>query len=582
VFLSVSSPASSIEIATGPTIFDGDRAYRAAEMMWEQMSAASTDAEDQSNIVDWIVTQLADPDLATTDSFTAPLGSEEVTLENMVVVLEGASPEAILIAAPRNTPTVVKVEPLTYTSGTAVLVELVRVFSTRPHQKTLIFLSTQDYGNGGLGIGHFLDTSEYADNVSTILSLHGLGKVTSEARRARSLSAGVTAPQNTTPGWYVQLVGRVLEDAGLNLEVPGLLSQAAEHALSLSEGDQVAGLTRDIASLRLYDDGPGNPSAEGLAIQGSAMERLVLSLDTGTEAPPDPGTALLLKSGRYLTNRSITLLAVLCLLPTIAALFIWLFSSPVNTRAALRHLRNLLSFVAPVAFVFLLMYLLSVTGLIPRYLFQVPTVDGPSTQPRVAPTLILVLLGAVAFVASRRFLGYFRPRESRPVTEMAKLCVGFLSLLVGLILMLSRSAFLMLPCLATAWAWPLATCFAEPVYSGAVWRHRLTSNAPVLLVGLLVPLFLYGYVAFNRDVGWWKAWWFFIVQTASGAYGVRGPMAVVFITAAWAVLLGVKRMRVVPIESLEVTDELSMLELPVPRSRRKPREDSRPPLSPWG
>jgi len=43
----------------------------------------------------------------------------------------------------------------------------------------------------------------------------------------------------------------------------------------------------------------------------------------------------------------------------------------------------------------------------------------------------------------------------------------------------------------------------------------------------------------------------------------------------------VKRMRVVPIETLEVMDELSLLEPAVPRARRKPRPASTPPLSPW-
>jgi hypothetical protein len=164
---------------------------------------------------------------------------------------------------------------------------------------------------------------------------------------------------------------------------------------------------------------------------------------------------------------------------------------------------------------------------------------------------------------------------------MTRLCAGFLSLLFGLALMLSRSPFLLLPCITLAWAWPLATCFAEPVYSGAVWRHRFLSNAPVLLLGLIVPVLLYAYLAEANEVGWLGAWWFAIVQTVSGAYGVRGPAAVVFITAGFLVLLGVKRMRVVPIETLEVMDELSMLELPPPRARRRPRPASTPPLSPW-
>lgn len=164
---------------------------------------------------------------------------------------------------------------------------------------------------------------------------------------------------------------------------------------------------------------------------------------------------------------------------------------------------------------------------------------------------------------------------------MTRLCAGFLSLFFGLALMLSRSPFLLLPCLAAAWAWPLATCFAEPVYSGAVWRHRFLSNAPLLLLGLTVPFLLYAYLAVGNDIGWLNAWWYVLVQTVSGAYGVTGPAAVVFITAGFLVLLGVKRMRVVPIETLEVMDELSMLELPVPRARRRPRTPASRPLSPW-
>jgi len=251
------------------------------------------------------------------------------------------------------------------------------VFSNRPHQKTIVFLSTEEGDSGGLGISRFLDTSgRLTQNVSTILSIQGLGRDTT-----KSLSAAVTAPQNTTPGWYTQLVERVLANAGLGLKLPGLISQAADHSLSLSSGDQVAGLSRGIASIRLSDTGPGNPSEAGLAKQGAAVERLILSLDTGSEMPGDPGTALLLRSGRYLTNRAITFLAVLIILPTLAALLIWLFSSRMKARAALMHLRNMLSFALPVGFFFLLSYLLARAGLIPLYRFEVPTANGPATQP---------------------------------------------------------------------------------------------------------------------------------------------------------------------------------------------------------
>lgn len=578
VFISVSSPASSVELASGSTFFDANRTYRLAEELSRLYPQRAFGSEDASGATTWLVEKLSTLGIPSeTTAFTASLGNEKVTLRNVAVVFQGGGKEAILVTAPRDTPAVVKVDQLAYASGTAMLVDLAQVFASRPHQKTLVFLFTEDGNSGGLGINHFLDSHGIAREITTILSIQGLGK-----ERARALKAEVTGTQNSTPGWYVQLTGRVLDKAGLGLQVPGLLSQAADHALSLARGDQVAGLGKGIPSLMLYDDGAGNPTAAGLSSQGAAVERLILSLDTGTEAPPDPGTALLLQSGRYLTNRAVSLLAALMLLPTLAALIIWLLASRVTVRAATRHLRNLLSFALPVAVIFVLAYVFARVGLIPRYQFQVPTTSGPATQPRLVPTFLLILLGAAVFFYSRHVLGYLRPQEQRAATEMARLCTGFLGILIGLILIMSRSPFLLLPCVAAAWAWPLATCFAEPVFSGALFRHRFTSNAPVLLLGLLAPIMLYGYVAVADDVGWLRAWWFLLVQTVSGAYGVRGPAAVVFITASFFVLLGAKRMRVVPIETLEVTDELSLLEPPIPRSRRKPRDSSRPPLSPWG
>jgi hypothetical protein len=363
VFLSVSTPAGSVDLASGPTFFDPDRTMRVAEdmLLFPQRTIGSQDA---AGATAWLVEKFdrvgIPSEMVETDVFTTTLGDEVVTLRNVTVVLQGASEETIVVTAPRDVSTIVKVDPLAYTSATAVLVDLVQVFAARPHQKTLVFLSTEDGNSGGLGISRFLDVYESAGNIATVLSIQGLGK-----ERTRSLRAGVTAPQNATPGWYVQLTGRILQKAGLGLEVPGMLTQAADHALALSRGDQVAGLSRGIASLMISDETPGSPTVAGLATQGAVVERLILSLDGATELPPDPGTALLLQSGRYLTNQAIALLAILMLLPTIAALLIWLLTSRITGRAALRHLRNLLSFALPLAFVVLMAYLLALAGLIP-------------------------------------------------------------------------------------------------------------------------------------------------------------------------------------------------------------------------
>jgi hypothetical protein len=581
VFLSLSSPATSIEVNSTSTFFDPSRALRTAEILDQNYPERSLGSEDAAGVVNGLMDRLytlgVPKDAVSKDEFTATLGDSKVTFRNVAIVLPGPSKETIVVSAPRDTPAIVKVNRLAYASGTAIIADLAQVFSTRPHEKTLVFLSTEDIDNGATSTARFLDTYKDAANITTILSIHGLGK-----GESATLKAGITGSRSVTPGWLLQLVARVLDKAGVNLVVPGIMTQAADQALSLSRGDQVAGLGRGIAAMALYDDGSGNPTSEGLASQGAAIERLILSLDGGTGAPPDPGTALLLPSGRYLTNRAVGFLAILMLLPTVSALLIWLFASRLTWRVALLHLRNWLSFVLPLAWIFVLALILSRLGLIPRYQTGVPSIVGPATEPRLAPTLLLILLGGAGFIASRHFLGYLRPREQRATTEMARLTTGFFGLLIGLAFLLLRSPFLILPSIAAAWAWPLATCFAEPVYSGAVWRHRFTSNAPVLLLGLVAPVLLYAYIASSDGVGWTTVWWYVLVQTVSGSYGFLGPAAVVLITASFLTLLGAKRMRVVPIETLEVTDELSLLEMPVPRQRRKQRGPTKPPLSPWG
>lgn len=585
VFVSISSPGAVIGLASGEPFFDAGRAYRATEDMWSYISTPTTDGTTP-DVYTWFEEQMPGPNMVERETFEAPMGTKTEQLTNYIVKLDGATKDIILIAAPRDMPPVVRVQPLTYTSATGVLLELINVYSARPHQKTLVFLSTEDSGNGGLGISHFLATSEFASNVSVIISISGLGKVAAGTERAHSLSAGVTAARNTTPGWLLQLVATAFDKSQVELVVPSLWRQAADRAMALAQGDQIAGLTKGIPSIRLYDDSPGSPNTTGLQAHGPSLERLILSLDAGAELPGDPGTALLLKSGRYLTNGAIALLAVLCLLPSLAAFLIWMGTARFKFVAIVRHLRNLASFALPLMLTLLMAYFLSLGRLIPSYRFQVP-MEGDASQPRVGPILILVLVFIVSFVLSRRFLGYLRPKEARPVTEMAKLASGLFAVFMGLMLMTARSPFLMLACLSLAWTWPLATCFAEPIYRGVFVRRRLFTNLPLLIMGLVMPLVFYAYISSWRGVGWFSAGWFMLVQSMSGAYGLAGTVGFIFLVSGFAVLLGVRRMRVAPVESLDSRDEMSMLELPTPRSRRrkdrdKNRGDIHPPLSPWG
>ncbi|HZJ03622.1 MAG TPA: hypothetical protein VFE20_08145, partial [Thermoleophilia bacterium] len=180
----------------------------------------------------------------------------------------------------------------------------------------------------------------------------------------------------------------------------------------------------------------------------------------------------------------------------------------------------------------------------------------------------LLVAGLVTFIVSRHFLGYLKPREPVVMAEMAKLGSGLFVLLAGLALLASHSPFSLLTAITAAWLWPLATCFFEPKYWSFGQWPRLRHNAGLLLAGLIAPLALYAYLALETPLGWLDAWWYLLVQTVSGAYGVRGPLATALLTAGFLLLMGVRRLRLLPVETLERRKDLVAVPAPPPRVRR--------------
>ena len=220
----------------------------------------------------------------------------------------------------------------------------------------------------------------------------------------------------------------------------------------------------------------------------AAIERLILSLDNGSRGPARPGHCPASSIGPLSSPTGPCAFSPCsCCCPPLAALLIWLFASPRQlARRPQAPAQSALFRAAGAA------SLPALRHPVPRRASS-PAITSrclPSPARRPSPASCPAhpgSRGGQRSSLSRHFLGYLRPREPRATTEMARLCTGFFGLAIGLILMLSRSPFLLLPCLTAAWAWPLATCFAEPVYSGALWRHRFTSNAPCCCWGFCPP-----------------------------------------------------------------------------------------------
>ncbi len=270
-----------------------------------------------------------------------------------------------------------------------------------------------------------------------------------------------------------------------------------------------------------------------------------------------------------MSQGSLTGLALVMLVPSLAMAGAWLAGTRMRPDSWMRFLRNLVSFMVPVAAVLGLAWVASLLGLLPRYPDQAPLTDPLAIRPQLLPSLALAATGVVVFFLSRHRLGYLRPHEPAMMAEMGKSSIGLLSLAAGLALLASHSPFSLLAGMTAAWFWPLVTCFSEPRPPAIRWLPNLRSNVAVLLAGLAAPLLLYVYLAQKTGAGLLRGWWFLLVQTVSGAYGLRGPAALVLITGGFMVLLGVRRLRLQPIETLVGTGQTPFLNAR-PASRTEP------------
>ena len=564
VFLSITLPSTVLPVSSEPTFFDANRAYRNMQALARLDLDRTIGTPDAAVVAAWYEGALRDVEIqSTTDTFYATLGREVEQLRNVIVVLPGQTNDAILVSAPRDDQSQTEATSPANASGTAILLDLVQVFATRPHEKTLIFVSSEGGSYGGLGLAHFLETDPLGADVRVVLSIQGLGR-----EQRADLLAGVTGPHETTPGWYVALASDTLHQASLGLHLPPLPDQIASQSLKVSQGEQVAGLRLGIPALLLYDEGEDIVTAAGLGTQGAVVERLILSLDAGGDIPEAPPTALVLSSGRYLTARALNILGALLLLPTAIMAMAWLIVTRLRPDAWLRYLRNAVSFVLPLALIVIVARLFALVGVLPRYPYQATTAPGtPATSPELLGSALLFVVGLGVFFVCRHFLGYLKPNEPLIMAEMGKLSVGLMVLLAGLALLASHAPFSLLMGVTAAWIWPLATCFAEPRPVTAPWWPRARSNRRLLLLGLIAPALLYAYLAIEVGVGWWSGWWFLLIQTVSGAYGLRGPAAGVLITSGFLILAGVRRLQLLPIETLEERDELALIKTPPPRAR---------------
>jgi hypothetical protein len=231
-----------------------------------------------------------------------------VELRNVVTVVPGRSPAAIVLVAHRDN-TGAGQRFGDNASGTAALMEIARGFApqaTAPAplpERTLVLVSTDGGAYGGAGAARFASTSPYARQAIAAVVLDGIGGT----GRPRLEIAG-DEPRSPAPALVSTAVARVREQVEVAPALPSLLTQLVDLGIPYAGGEQGRLLAKGIATVGLTTHERGDPSVpvgdpgglistRRLGEMGRATEALVGSLDASV------GSTLRTPDSLFLRNR---------------------------------------------------------------------------------------------------------------------------------------------------------------------------------------------------------------------------------------------------------------------------------------
>ena len=339
-------------------------------------------------------------------------GLGRVRLRNLVIVVPGATTDAILVLSHRdNSGTGPGASD--NASGTAALIELARGYGRlgtvagRPQpQHTLVFLSSDGGAYGGYGAERFAATSPLRDRVKAAVSLDALAGTA----QPRLEIAGFT-PRSPAPALLRTADVQVASELGRSPAHPGWLVQLVDLGVPFGYGEQAPFLGRKISALRLTTAGD-NPRMPAPTRRRCSIRRASCGSDARVSRSSPRSTGESARRGNrgyvYLGNRIIRGWALeLVLLVALVPFLVGAIDLFARTPAAAPPTTGCLACPADRFGVWLWIGLLiglgAVAGVFPRGSAIPPPPDSPAVTDW--PIVGLVVIGALAA------LGWWRARR---------------------------------------------------------------------------------------------------------------------------------------------------------------------------
>lgn len=525
LMFSVVSRPGPVLTSTAPDAFDGSNAAESARELLRLAPSREPGSPGDTAAADLVAERFESiaGGQVTRQGFGGRFDGEDVTLENVTLVLPGLSSRRVVIAAPRDCAE----GPCAVSSAaaTGALLELASSFDGARHRKTLVFVSLDGSAAGAAGAEELGRTlrDEPADAVVVVTQP---GSASLKEPLVVPWSSG---PQSTsiqlTESAEAAVEGELSGDSGLRMSTFASLRRLAiptglsDQAPLIDQGaDAVAITSAGERPLRGAEDTLANLSVTTLGGIGRAALSLTLALDAHQPALEHGPDAYVPLAGKLIPGWALSLLALALLIPV----------GVVSTDALARSLRHgepiapalawMSSRTIPFAVAILLAYAMGLTGLMPQPAFPF---DPQRYRLDLGALFALLVLGGA-------FFGGLRLTRLVPLSDAAD---GALAPAIGLALFAAgvgvwlSNPFLALVLVPTVHLWLLA----------ALLRGRPGAVAGAVAAGLVLPLVALLSLAAQLDVGLSTPWELVLMFTGRHF----GPLAVVPLCLLGGCLLAV-------------------------------------------
>ncbi len=480
---------------------------------------------------DWIESQFASYGFRVRhDRFTATIpGHGRVRLDNLIALVPGRSPEALVVLAHRDD---AGTGPGANdnASGVAALLELARSYATTTAiggaaraplpAHTILLVATDGGAFGGLGAERFART--YRGRVVAVISLDSVAG----PGRPRLVITG-NAPRSPAAALVETAAARIAEQTGAQPARTSALGQLIDLGFPFSLYEQAPLVARGFPAITLttvgarpppaFSDSPARLNGRHLVQIGRATQEILRSLDPGVELAQ--GTTTYLYFGpRIIRGWAIQLVLIAMLLPaliTVVDLFARCRRRRVPLAPGLRSYRSRLAFWLWVGLVF---GLFSLLGVWPNGadLPLSPETRAAGHWPALGLLGVAVLAGLGWLVARDRLV----PR--RPVAA-AETLAGYTAALLALgviaVVVLAMNPFALIFILPSLHAW----LWMPQVRARPLWARWVA-----LALGFLGPLLLLGSFALRYHLGFDAPW--YLTELVAVGYVGWGP---VIASLAW-------------------------------------------------